>query len=134
MTNFSHRGLVPLPELQGLQSNINYNPYNHQHYQGFHPVPQYGYTGPPRPIPGPQYATPIVQNAEMKIDEDKNIVEANKESNKRKKRGSIQGNTIVELVNNIIKEKATLKQARDAFKKIVEIVEDEKELNIFSEF
>ena len=136
MNNFSTRGLVPLPGYEQIQArpvepprsvaqpywqNPSYNPYI---YPDQHT----------RKMPGPQYAYPIVQNVDIKIEEDDVIVKSNKDKKIRQKRGSIEGDTIADLVNNVIKEKANLKQARGAFKKMAEILEDQRELAIFDEF
>ena len=46
---------------------------------------------------------------------------------KNKRKTSIEGDTIGELVNNIIKEKPSIKLVSKAFQKIVDILEDERD-------
>lgn len=53
-----------------------------------------------------------------------------KEKKKKKKNEEIEGETVPELVNNIIIEKPNLKILRKAFRKIVDIAEEEKEANL----
>lgn len=102
-------------------------------------VPLYGlrrqpkvasYHGQPMntPITGPQMNTQQVgfQGPTDKI----NPKDMFKEKKKRKKNEEIEGETIPELVNNIIIEKPNLKILRKAFRKIVDIGEEEKEANL----
>jgi len=139
MSDFSSRGLVPLP---GFEEEYAYvpprtnNPVTMQQPYWQHPIyVPHGYRPPTaNPMPGPQFAYPIVQNLQVPIVEDEMIIKSNKERAPRKKRTEIEGETVVEIVNNIIKENATLKQAKDAFKKIVRIMEEDRELTIFEEF
>lgn len=135
------RGLVPLPGYEGdfrqpsimpsLPSTIAppywangaiYVPPGYKEYKA-------------KAMPGLPYAFPNVQNPDVPIEEDKDIVEANKQGSKPRRRNMpIQGETVADLVNNIIKEDANLKQTRDAFRKIVGILEDARELDMFAEF
>jgi len=140
MNTFKARGLVPLPGYERQPVNNQYhnpyhNPYNMMSdMSGYHP---YYPNGPviTKKMPGPQYALPIVQTAELKIEEDKDIVKANKEGKRKPARKmSIQGNSVSELIRNIIKENANLKQAKGAFKKMIEILEDEHEIHMFNDF
>lgn len=149
----SHRGLVPLPGYenkphlpswgrpppnipahmaQPYYQNPSYMPY---HYGG--PPTMYGQPNArqfTKPMPGPTYNHPVVQDTEISIAVDEDIEKTNKEKKARRKRLSIQGDTVPDLVRNIIKEDADLKQARGAFRKIVDILEEERELNVFNEF
>jgi hypothetical protein len=97
------------------------------------PMSIYGYKKP-EPVQkvsyhAPQMVAPVVgiQNADDKI----NPKDIYKEKRKRKKNEEIEGNTIDELVQNIILEKPNLKILRKAFQKIIDIVEDEKEAELF---
>lgn len=144
MDTFKSRGLVPLPGHTITSRTVEPIQYQHSQlgYNMMHDYPQYGYhpyfpNGPAhtKKMPGPQYALPIVQNAELKIEEDKDIVRANKEGTKKASRKlSIQGDTVSELIRNIIKENANLKQAKGAFKKMIDILEEENEIMVFNDF
>ena len=139
MDTFKARGLVPLPGYdRPAKKYIPHNPYNmlldDRNISQYHP---YYPNGPAntKKMPGPQYALPIVQTAELKIEEDKDIVKANKEGKRKPSRKlSIQGNSVSELIRNIIKENANLKQTKGAFKKMIEILEDDHEIMMFNDF
>ena len=93
-------------------------------------IPIYGYRRPPPVVSqhGPQMTYPMVgiQNPTDKLIP-KDIY---KEKKKKKKNEEIEGDTVPELVNNIITEKPNLKILRKAFRKIVDIAEEEKETNL----
>lgn len=105
-------------------------------------VPIYGYHAPPKrppvvsfhgqpmnmPLSGPQATTPQV--GFQGIDDKLNPKDIYKEKKKKKKNEEIEGDTVPEIVENIIIEKPNLKILRKAFKKIVEIAEAEKEQNL----
>jgi len=103
-------------------------------------IPVYGYRPNPPPVVsyhgqamntpqvGPQMNTQQVgfQGPSDKI----NPKDMFKEKKKRKKNEEIEGDNIPEIVNNIIVEKPNLKILRKAFRKIVDIAEEEKEANL----
>jgi len=139
----SHKGLVPLPGfenkqvMQQIPAQVPQPYYQNPHYQPFVYGMPYGAPNAKqfaRPMPGATYNMPIVQNTEVPIEVDKDIEKTNKERKPRQKRGSIEGESVADLVRNVIKEDANLKQARGAFKKIVDILEDQRELSIFDDF
>jgi len=102
-------------------------------------IPVYGYR-PPRPQPVVSYhGQPMNQAATgtyapqvgIQAPNDKiNPHDIYKEKKKKKKNEDIEGDTIPEIVNNIILEKPNLKILRKAFIKIVSISEEEKEANL----
>lgn len=134
------RGLVPLP---GFEREYQPTPPPQLPYSV---APPYWANGavylPPgykeykaKAMPGATYNFPVVQNLDLKVEEDHDIIQANKERAKpRRKNMPIEGETVADLVNNIIKNDANLKQTRDAFRKIVGILEDARELDMFAEF
>lgn len=62
-------------------------------------------------------ATPLVEKSKMK-----------------KKRNSIEGDTVLELMNNIIKEKPPTKLVIKAFSKMVEMINEQRDEEFFAEF
>lgn len=132
MANFNTRGLVPLPGFEKPAPIPQTMARPYWENPGYIPYPYHQQHS--RQMPGPSYAYPIVQNVDIPIEQDAEIIKTNKVKAAPKRRGSIEGETIKDLVNNIIKEKATLKQTKDAFKKMTEILEDQREMSIFDEF
>jgi len=65
--------------------------------------------------PGTQCEKPIMPNIEKAP------------KPKKQRKTSVEGDTIGELVNNIIKDKPSLKLVNKAFQKMVDILEDERD-------
>lgn len=72
----------------------------------------------------------IVKPVEKEIKEAAPLVEAEKKIKKRN--GSIEGETISEITNNIIKEKPPLKIVIKAYKKIAEKMQNERDDQFFN--
>ena len=97
------------------------------------PMSMYGYVKPKPPVVV-SYHGPQMEHIKTGIQGDKDKINPKdifKEKKRKPKNEEIEGNTIPEITNNIIAAKPNLKILRKAFKKMIEIVEEEQEANLF---
>lgn len=103
----------------------HHQPYPHQQYYQRHD-PRYNPYAPP-PVDttirqGRKYDMPYVQPDEQLMED---VEKAPKQKKTRRK--SVEGEDIVELTANIIKTKPSVALVRKAFKKMAEMIEEERE-------
>lgn len=105
-------------------------PQRHQPYPHYphYPMGHYQYN-PYAPPPvdttirqGQKYDMPYVQPDEKLVEDTVKAVQP-----KKSRKKSIEGDTIDELTMNIIKDKPSVNLLRKAFKKMVDIIEEERE-------